>query len=223
MPVQPAYITRNRHGTFYFRMVVPLPVRNVLGMRREIRRSLKTDSQRLALRRARQYVARFDAVFDKVLNVVDRNDYIPTDDDLRLLNEEIERADQTVAWGAWASEPVELAQPTKSTLSDDEWRELDERQRWDAIAALLNGKRAEVSSLTSGRLPNDCTPAGEAGRSLGSTSACHICCMTLNRSTQARCRSLLLLPRRYRYLRIRSLTAQRSTNCGSFSEKPKSA
>lgn len=140
MPVQPAYITRNRHGTFYFRMVVPLPVRNVLGMRREIRRSLKTDSQRLALRRARQYAARFDAVFDKVLNVVDRNDYIPTDDDLRLLNEEIERADQTVAWGAWASGPVELAQPTKSTLSDDEWRELDERQRWDAIAALLNGE-----------------------------------------------------------------------------------
>lgn len=140
MPAQPAYLTRNRHGTFYFRIVVPLPIRNALGIGREIRRSLKTDSQRLALRRARQYAARFDAVFDGVLSVVDHNDYILTDDDLLLLNEEIERADQAISWGAWASGPAEQAQPSQSALSDEEWRQLDEQQRWNAIAALLNGE-----------------------------------------------------------------------------------
>lgn len=70
MPAQPAYITRNRHGTFYFRIVVPLPLRSALGFQREIRRTLKTDSQRLALRRARQFAARYEAVFDKVLTMV---------------------------------------------------------------------------------------------------------------------------------------------------------
>lgn len=140
MPAQPAYITRNRHGTFYFRIVVPLPVRTALGLQREIRRSLKTDSQRLAIRRARQYAARFDAVFDKVLSVTDRDDYILTEEDLLLLNEEIERAGQADSWGTWATGPTELAQPSESALSDDEWRKLDEQQRWDAIAALLNGE-----------------------------------------------------------------------------------
>lgn len=140
MPAQPAYITRNRYGTFYFRIVVPLPVRTALGLQREIRRSLKTDSQRLAIRRARQYAALFDAVFDKVSSVTNRDNYIPTEEDLLLLNEEIERSGQTDSWGAWASEPTELAQSSKSSLSDDVWRKLDEQQRWDAIAVLLNGE-----------------------------------------------------------------------------------
>ncbi|WP_369403324.1 DUF6538 domain-containing protein [Pseudomonas syringae group genomosp. 3] len=62
MPAQPSHITINRHRTYYFRIriiiVVPKPVRAALGLQREIRRSLKTDSLRLALRRARQYAAR---------------------------------------------------------------------------------------------------------------------------------------------------------------------
>ncbi|WP_306509111.1 DUF6538 domain-containing protein [Pseudomonas syringae] len=36
-----------------------------LGLQREIRRSLKTDSLKQALRRARQFIARYDAVFDR--------------------------------------------------------------------------------------------------------------------------------------------------------------
>lgn len=138
MPAQPAYITQNRHGTFYFRIVVPLPVRTVLGLQREIRRSLKTDSQRIALRRARQYAARFDAVFDRVLSVIDRDDY--TEEALISLAEELEQAGKPDSWGAWASWPTEPAQPAKSALSDEDWRQLDEQQRWNAIAALLNGE-----------------------------------------------------------------------------------
>ncbi|HEY0286627.1 MAG TPA: DUF6538 domain-containing protein [Pseudomonas sp.] len=72
MPAQPSYLSLNRHGTYYFRIVTPKPLRVALGLPREIRRSLKTDSLKQALRRARQYVARYEAVFDKVLNVVTR-------------------------------------------------------------------------------------------------------------------------------------------------------
>lgn len=105
MPAQPAYITLNRHGTFYFRIVVPLPVRTALGLQREIRSSLKTDSQRLAIRRARQYAARFDAVFDKVLSVIDHDDY--TEEELISLAEEVEQTGKADSWGAWASWPTE--------------------------------------------------------------------------------------------------------------------
>jgi len=57
MPTNPSYLTVDRHGTDYFRLVVPKPLRSAFGSQREIRRSLKTDSQRLALCRARQYAA----------------------------------------------------------------------------------------------------------------------------------------------------------------------
>jgi bifunctional DNA-binding transcriptional regulator/antitoxin component of YhaV-PrlF toxin-antitoxin module len=49
MPVQPAFLTQNRHGIYYFRIVIPKPLRAAFGLQREIRRTLKTDSARLAL------------------------------------------------------------------------------------------------------------------------------------------------------------------------------
>lgn len=137
MPAQPAYITRNRHGTFYFRIVVPSPLRSALGFQREIRRTLKTDSQRLALRRARQFAARYEAAFDKALNVLSNDEC--TEDEILSAIDEIERAGKPQTWGAWASEPAEANPPAKSTLPDSFWHNLDEQQRWDAIAAILNG------------------------------------------------------------------------------------
>ncbi|MEE5154647.1 DUF6538 domain-containing protein [Pseudomonas alliivorans] len=62
----PSYLSLNRHGTYYFRIVIPAPVRKLLQGKREIRRSLKTDSQRLAVKRARQHAVRFESVFDRV-------------------------------------------------------------------------------------------------------------------------------------------------------------
>lgn len=44
MKPAPSYLTRNRHGTFYFRMVIPAPLRPLVNGKREVRRSLKTDS-----------------------------------------------------------------------------------------------------------------------------------------------------------------------------------
>lgn len=139
MPAQPAYIRRNRHGTFYFRIVVPMPLRNAWGLQREIRRSLKTDSQRLALRRARQYAARYEAVFDRFARMARNDEYTPTDEDLRALTVELERAESSSLWGAWSSEPDQPSPPTQSALTEHEWRELEERSRRDAVAQALTG------------------------------------------------------------------------------------
>ena len=40
MKLAPTYLTRNRHGTFYFRMVIPASLRPLVNGKREIRRSL---------------------------------------------------------------------------------------------------------------------------------------------------------------------------------------
>ncbi|WP_271410044.1 site-specific integrase [Pseudomonas sp. Q1-7] len=139
MPAQPAYITLNRHGTFYFRIVVPSPVRTALGLQREIRRSLKTDSQRLALRRARQFAARYEAAFDKVLSVIDRDDYQLTAEDMERAGEVIEQAGRPISWGSWASEPEEPTPPSKSALSDADWRQVEMTGRLSEIALALTG------------------------------------------------------------------------------------
>ena len=137
MPAQPAYITRNRHGTFYFRIVVPLPLRSALGFQREIRRSLKTDSQRLALRRARQFAARYEAAFDKVLTMVERDEI--TDEDVERFGAEINQAGNIDAFGAWSSPPQEPKPAEESSLTDDEWQEIEMQGRLGAIAQALTG------------------------------------------------------------------------------------
>lgn len=74
MKSSPSYLTLNRHGTFYFRIVVPKQLRAQLNGQREVRRTLRTDSERLARRRARQFAARYEAIFDKVVSVQERDE-----------------------------------------------------------------------------------------------------------------------------------------------------
>jgi len=138
MPANPAFLTQNRHGTYYFRIVIPKPLRAAFGLQREIRRTLKTDSARLALRRARQYAARFEAAFDRVLAVAEQDDYEPTDEDYELYLSEIEKAETP---GIWASHSVDSQekQGFQPVLSDDEWREIEEEQRRHLIARALTG------------------------------------------------------------------------------------
>lgn len=135
MPSLPAYIARNRHGTYYFRIVVPLPLRLALGLQREVRRSLQTDSQRLALRRARQYAARYQSAFDKVLDVMGRDDFEPTDEDMELYSELISQGSKPEAWGAWSEASSKTSMTTPSLTN----AELEERQRRSEVAKVLNG------------------------------------------------------------------------------------
>ncbi|MCL7462802.1 DUF6538 domain-containing protein [Pseudomonas sp. NW5] len=132
MKPAPSYLTRNRHGTFYFRMVIPAPLRPLVNGKREVRRSLKTDSQRLALKRARLHAVRFESVFDRVLAVVSRDDDVELSlkyaDDLDLL--ELQTS------GGYGSPPESKAEP-EPALTD---AELEERQRQHCIAELLEGR-----------------------------------------------------------------------------------
>ena len=45
MELAPTYMTQSRHGTFYLRMVIPVPLRPLVDGKREIRRALKTDRE----------------------------------------------------------------------------------------------------------------------------------------------------------------------------------
>jgi hypothetical protein len=62
------YICRNRHGTYYARLVIPIALRDQFDNKREVRRSLQTDSRRLAIKRARGYRVQFDALIDALMS-----------------------------------------------------------------------------------------------------------------------------------------------------------
>jgi len=67
MPKVTANICKNRHGMFYFRLVIPTRFRTHFPRnKREIRRSLKTDSQTLAIKRARFMRVRIDMLFEEI-------------------------------------------------------------------------------------------------------------------------------------------------------------
>ncbi|RML58192.1 Phage integrase-like protein [Pseudomonas syringae pv. pisi] len=138
MPAIPSHLTINRHGTYHFRLVVPKPLRSAFGSQREIRRSLQTDSQRLALRRARQYAARYEDIFDRTLAVVDHDDYQATDDDYEVFLKEMGKVDELGLWSTDSSQ-AEPAPLFKSVLTDEEWQEHEDNQRRTIIAQALTG------------------------------------------------------------------------------------
>lgn len=134
MKPSPSYLTRNRHGTFYFRIVIPRPLRALLNGQREVRRTLRTDSERLARRRARQFAARYEAAFDKVVSMLERDelDQIEADYEeliqLRLIQDTKPTAD-------FSSQQDEI-QPAEPILSE---KENEARQRRREIERLLTG------------------------------------------------------------------------------------
>ncbi|PIK80028.1 site-specific integrase [Pseudomonas sp. 382] len=138
MPKFPAHISPNRHGTYYFRVVVPKPLRSAFGIQKEIRRSLQTDSLRLALRKARQYSARYETVFDRALDAMNQREN-------ELSQEEIERAleladEATDAafsseWGQW-SDHKSSTEPSEPHMTNEQ---LEARQRQREVGRLLTG------------------------------------------------------------------------------------
>jgi len=80
--------------------------------------------------------------------MAETDEYIPTEEDLHALTDELERADGVGSWGIWASEPEldRRSPPALSALTEHEWRELDDRSRRDAIAQILTGSsRRQIS------------------------------------------------------------------------------
>lgn len=132
MKPSPSYLTRNRHGTFYFRIVIPRPLRALLNGQREVRRTLRTDSERLARRRARQFAARYEAVFDKVVNVLERDGLGLTEADYEELMELVPGSKPVPDF----SSPQNENQPAEPILSE---KEIEARQRSREVERLLTG------------------------------------------------------------------------------------
>lgn len=64
----PAYLLLSRHHIFYFRVVVPLPLRPSLS-RSEIRISLRTSNRRIAISEARRLKVRYDEWFETIAHM----------------------------------------------------------------------------------------------------------------------------------------------------------
>ena len=135
MPIMkpvPSYLSLNRHGTYYFRIVVPAPIRALTHGKREIRRSLKTDSQRLALKRARQHAVRFESVFDRVLSMTAKDEYEPSEEDFELFEELLKKPEA----GMWADTNDAPASSPEAQLSNSQ---LEAQQRRREVERLLTG------------------------------------------------------------------------------------
>ncbi|WP_442777594.1 DUF6538 domain-containing protein [Pseudomonas sp. P14-2025] len=134
MKRNPCYLSRNRHETYYFRIVIPASIRPLVNGKREIRRSLKTDSRRLALKRARQHAVRFESAFDRVLRLMDKDEYEPSEEDIALFEELTKASGVSHQLGVWA----DSAEPGKTSplLSD---KEIEDRQRRQEVGRLLTG------------------------------------------------------------------------------------
>lgn len=63
------YLCRNRHGTYYFRSVIPIALRKYFKNKRELRVSLKTDSKKVALPISRRYRVRFDEIVRRLASM----------------------------------------------------------------------------------------------------------------------------------------------------------
>ncbi|WP_278406868.1 DUF6538 domain-containing protein [Pseudomonas rhodesiae] len=128
----PSYLSLNRHGTYYFRIVIPAPVRALVHGKREIRRSLKTDSQRLALKRARQHAVRFESVFDRVLRMKAQDEIEFSAEDMAVLEELLSKPEA----GLWADSNQASKTSPEPQLSDSQ---LEAQQRRREVERLLTG------------------------------------------------------------------------------------
>ncbi|WP_418154386.1 DUF6538 domain-containing protein [Pseudomonas aeruginosa] len=143
MKPSPSYLTISRHGTYYFRAVIPRPLRTLFNGQREIRRTLKTDSQRLARKRARQYAARFEAACDKVMSVTKRDELGFSDADyLEMMELEMKGLFPDF------SSPKDDSQPAEPILSNEE---IEARQRRQEVARLLTGSHGRLRSRVNKR------------------------------------------------------------------------
>jgi integrase/polyhydroxyalkanoate synthesis regulator phasin len=66
-----AYMCKNRHGTYYARFIIPKHLQSHFNNKKEIRRSLQTDSRKLAVKRARVYRVQFESIVDQLMSNTD--------------------------------------------------------------------------------------------------------------------------------------------------------
>lgn len=65
------YMCKNRHGTYYARFIIPKHLQTHFDNKKEIRRSLQTDSRKLAIKRSRVYRVQFESIVDQLMSNTD--------------------------------------------------------------------------------------------------------------------------------------------------------
>lgn len=70
-----AFMCKNRHGMYYARFVIPKHLQSHFNNKKEIRRSLQTDSRKLAIRRARVYRVQFESIVDELMSKLEKGNY----------------------------------------------------------------------------------------------------------------------------------------------------
>ncbi|WDH54167.1 hypothetical protein PUP75_05070 [Pseudomonas chlororaphis] len=100
------YLSRNRHGTFYFRVVIPASLLPLVNSKRKIR------SSTLALKRARHHAVRFDLIFDRALRMTERNDYEHSQENFDLY----EKLHIATMSACWSEERSSLRSTTSNQL-----------------------------------------------------------------------------------------------------------
>ena len=70
-----AYMCKNRHGMYYARFIVPKHLQIHFNNKKEIRRTLQTDSRKLAIKRARAYRVQFEKIVDELMTKLEKGIY----------------------------------------------------------------------------------------------------------------------------------------------------
>ncbi|NOQ16380.1 MAG: hypothetical protein GQ581_04920 [Methyloprofundus sp.] len=81
-----SYLYKNRHGVFYFRVVIPKNYRQFFSVKKELKRSLKTENKHIALRLARKLMVDFDKLLADIQSGKTRVSQYISAKDLQLPN-----------------------------------------------------------------------------------------------------------------------------------------
>ena len=63
---------KNRHGVYYARFIIPKHLQSHFNNKKEVRRTLQTDSRKLAIKRARIYRVEFEKIVDELMSKSDK-------------------------------------------------------------------------------------------------------------------------------------------------------
>ena len=66
------YMCKNRHGVYYARFIIPKHLQSHFNNKKEVRRTLQTDSRKLAIKRARIYRVEFEKIVDELMSKSDK-------------------------------------------------------------------------------------------------------------------------------------------------------
>ena len=69
------YMCKNRHGIYYARFIIPKHLQSHFSNKKEIRRTLQTDSRKLAIKRARAYRVKFESIVDELMTKLEKGIY----------------------------------------------------------------------------------------------------------------------------------------------------